>query len=153
MLAQYVINHNYNNNHSPNPSYTILIKGFLVGNGCTDWNVDADNAFAYFGWWHGLYGYNIWNTWVNNNCTAFDPSSVCQGAQSQMYDLFTDINFYDIYRTCVYPNYGTTGHRAKFTQAIQLGSVVNCVPDIGLTQWINRPDVRTALHINPSLGA
>jgi len=153
MLAQYVINYNYNNNHSPNPSYTILIKGFLVGNGCTDWNVDADNAFAYFGWWHGLYGYNIWNTWVNNNCTAFDPSSVCQGAQSQMYDLFTDINFYDIYRTCVYPNYGTTGHRAKFTQAIQLGSVVNCVPDIGLTQWINRPDVRTALHINPSLGA
>jgi len=115
--------------------------------------VDAENAFAYFGWWHGLFGYDVWNTWVNNNCTAFSTSPVCVATQDTMYDLFTDINFYDIYRQCVYPNFGYNSHYAKFTSATKLGGVVNCVPDIGLTKYLNLPQVRTAFHINSSLGA
>lgn len=151
MLVQNVLD--YNKNLTVPSNLTINIQGFLVGNGCTDWNVDADNAFAYFGWWHGLYGYDVWNTWVNNNCTAFSSLTVCVEAQSEMYALFTDINFYDIYRPCVFPDFGAT-HYAQFSlAATQLGSVVNCVPDIGLTKYLNRPDVRTALHINSNLGA
>eukprot|EP00358_Blepharisma_japonicum_P004314 CAMPEP_0202947164 /NCGR_PEP_ID=MMETSP1395-20130829/10980_1 /ASSEMBLY_ACC=CAM_ASM_000871 /TAXON_ID=5961 /ORGANISM="Blepharisma japonicum, Strain Stock R1072" /LENGTH=417 /DNA_ID=CAMNT_0049648239 /DNA_START=112 /DNA_END=1365 /DNA_ORIENTATION=+ len=142
----------YNTN---NPTYKIGIKGFLVGNGVTDWNVDADNAFAEFGWWHGLFGYDLWNSWVNNNCSAFSQEPICVKNQNTMYDLFTDINFYDIYRRCVYPDFDYTASPAyaKFSNAVMQGSVVNCVPDIGLTQYLNLPNVRTAFHINPSLGA
>eukprot|EP00358_Blepharisma_japonicum_P003747 CAMPEP_0202946780 /NCGR_PEP_ID=MMETSP1395-20130829/10270_1 /ASSEMBLY_ACC=CAM_ASM_000871 /TAXON_ID=5961 /ORGANISM="Blepharisma japonicum, Strain Stock R1072" /LENGTH=355 /DNA_ID=CAMNT_0049647581 /DNA_START=283 /DNA_END=1350 /DNA_ORIENTATION=+ len=137
-----------------NPTTKINIQGFLVGNGCTDWTVDADMAWPYFLYWHGLFGQDVWNTWTNNNCTALgDTSPVCLACLDTMYDLFTDVNYYDIYRTCTYPNYGASSHRAKFLGASKLGGIVNCVPDIGMTKYLNLPQVRTAFHINPNLGA
>jgi len=33
---------------------TFNLKGFMVGNGCTDWNVDTTPAYLEMGYWHGL---------------------------------------------------------------------------------------------------
>jgi len=33
----------------------LSLKGFIVGNGVTDWKLDTLNAFAEMGYWHGLY--------------------------------------------------------------------------------------------------
>ena len=34
----------------------------------------------------------------------------------------------------------------------KVGTDVPCVNSVGATNWLNRPDVRKALHIEPSLG-
>ena len=138
-----------------NPTKAILLKGFLVGNGCTDWNVDADSAWPYFLYWHALIDDSIWFPWVNSNCSALgieDGTPFCQSLYGKMTDLFTYINYYDIYRDCIFQNYNAPPQYTRWNQN-RLEGVVNCVPDNALVAYMNRPAVRAALHINNTLGA
>ena len=51
MLANLILEWNTNN-----PEEKINLKGMMIGNGVTDWSVDADSAWPYVLWWHGLIG-------------------------------------------------------------------------------------------------
>ena len=149
MLADHILTFN-----SKSTSQKINLKGFMVGNGVTDWNVDADSAWPYVLWWHGLIGLDTHIKWVNNHCTYFTNTTVCNEAYNEMLKLFTGINFYDIYRECITPvyNLGHNGlHRRRWGNS-NLGSIENCAPDNGLFLYLNRRDVREALHISDKIG-
>jgi len=50
---------------------TVLnLKGFMVGNGCTNWEVDCNPAYIEMAYWHGLYDDELYNDIHNNNCLA-----------------------------------------------------------------------------------
>jgi serine carboxypeptidase-like clade 2 len=148
-LATYILNYNAN----PTTTVPINLKGILVGNPVTDWNLDADNAWPEFLYWHQLIDDTIFFPWQNLNCSLYylegsDPA--CVPLANQMYDLFTQVNYYDIYRQCI-PQQDFAHKRRWNTQA--LGGISNCVPNNALTLYLNTPRVRNALHINTTVGA
>jgi len=48
--------------------FTFNLKGFMVGNGCTDWSVDCTPAYMEMAYWHGLYDDALYNTITSNGC-------------------------------------------------------------------------------------
>ena len=152
-LAYQVITYNA----LPTTTQKINLVGFLVGNGVTNWNYDADSAWPYFLYWHALIDDSIWVPWVNSNCSGLfieNDTPYCQQLYGQMLNLFTEINYYDIYRQCISPNFGNASppHRIRWNQQ-KLQGVSNCAPDNSLTMYLNNPKVRNALHINTTVGA
>jgi carboxypeptidase C (cathepsin A) len=148
LLAYYI---QQSNSNVSNPQ--INLKGILVGNGVTNWNVDAYNIWPQFLYWHQLIDDSIYVPWVNSNCTVMsDMSEFCESLYGQMEDLFTDVNFYDIYRECIHPNYQAAPHKARWSSRVLTG-ILNCVPDNALVVYLNSPKVRNALHINSTIGA
>ncbi|OMJ83479.1 hypothetical protein SteCoe_15582 [Stentor coeruleus] len=148
LLAYYIQQSNLNVSN-----LQINLKGILVGNGVTNWNVDAYNIWPQFLYWHQLIDDSIYVPWVNNNCTVMsDMSEYCESLYDQMEDLFTDVNFYDIYRECIHPDYLAVSHKARWSSRILTG-ILDCVPDNALVMYMNSPKVRNALHINSTIGA
>lgn len=146
-LATYILSYNQN------AAQKINLQGILVGNPVTDWHVDADNAWPSFLYWHELIDDSIFFPWVNLNCSLYyiDQSDVaCQPLADQMYNLFTDVNYYDIYRECI-PQQDFT-HKRRWAVE-NLRGISNCVPGNSMTLYLNTPSVRNALHINTALGA
>lgn len=129
----------------------IKLKGFAVGNGVVDWSVDAMSAWPSFLWAHGLYDYSTHIQWTSNGCTWSSTEKVCLDALNTMNRLFTDVNYYDVYRPCVYPGLENSHHKARWLGKTALKGVVNCVPDLGLISYMNVPEVRTALKIPSSV--
>ncbi|OMJ72434.1 hypothetical protein SteCoe_29138 [Stentor coeruleus] len=146
MLA-YWINQSNTNNSNP----FINLKGFMVGNAVTDWTLD-DEAWPYFLYWHQLIDDTIYFPWVNNNCTyLLNMNPYCESLYAEMEDLFTGVNYYDIYRDCIHPDYKYNLLRQKWSKP--LTEVLECVPDNALVMYLNNPKVRNALHINTTLGS
>lgn len=46
------------------------LKGFLVGNGCTDYTYDDTPAFVEMGYWHGLYSDSLYKAIHDNDCIS-----------------------------------------------------------------------------------
>ncbi len=44
------------------------MKGYIVGNGVTNWKYDTTPAFIEMGYWHGLYDTDIYDALKKNNC-------------------------------------------------------------------------------------
>jgi hypothetical protein len=44
------------------------LKGFIVGNGITDWKYDTAAAYVEMGYWHGLYDLDMYDKIVENDC-------------------------------------------------------------------------------------
>lgn len=148
-LATYILNYN----KQQGAGQKINLQGILVGNPVTDWHVDADNAWPSFLYWHQLIDDSIYFPWVNLNCSLYyidQSDEACQPLADQMYDLFTEVNYYDIYRECI-PQEDFTHRRRWNVEA--LGGISNCVPGNAMTLYLNTPSVRSALHINTGLGA
>ena len=148
-LASYILDYNKNSSKV----LTVNLKGILVGNPVTDWNLDADNAWPGFLYWHQLIDDSIYFPWQNLNCSLYylsqsDPA--CVPLANQMYDLFTEVNYYDIYRECI-PQQDFT-HKRRWNAEVLTG-ISNCVPNNGLVLYLNTPKVRSALHINTTIGA
>jgi cathepsin A (carboxypeptidase C) len=57
----------YNTNAQP-ADFHINLKGFMVGNGCTNWNVDCNPAYLEMGYWHGLYFQSLYDSMTANDC-------------------------------------------------------------------------------------
>lgn len=132
----------------------INLQGIMVGNGVTLWSVDTDSVWPYFLYWHQLIDDSIYFPWVNLNCSIdFNLEGYCITLYEQMLDLFSGINYYDVYRPCINPDVmSTKPHRARWNSAVLTG-IQNCVPDNTLITYMNTPSVRSALHINSTLGA
>jgi serine carboxypeptidase-like clade 1 len=87
----------------------INLKGFLVGNGCTDFTIDGNNAMV-----PTLYGFHIipedlYNDYNSNNCNftirnciPTDRPPVCDKTMIAIEKLIGGLNIYDFFRP-VYP--------------------------------------------------
>ena len=147
-LAYFIVESNKNGTNA-----NINLKGILVGNGVTLWSVDTDSVWPEFLYWHQLIDDSIYFPWVNLNCSIdFNLQGYCVTLYEKMLDLFTNINYYDIYRPCIHPDMASAPHKARWNSNVLTG-ILNCVPDNGLIKYMNRPDVRVALHINSTIGA
>jgi carboxypeptidase C (cathepsin A) len=48
--------------------FKINLKGFLVGNGVTNWKYDTTPAYVEMGFWHGLYDIDLYEQFIKNDC-------------------------------------------------------------------------------------
>lgn len=82
------------------------LKGMMVGNGCTDWNVDTNPSLP-----QTLYNFNIipkrlLDSMEENNCKFYgDPtfphdhnSPICIKTWTEIQGLMAKLNIYDLYR-------------------------------------------------------
>ena len=81
------------------------LKGFIVGNGVTNWDYDTTPAFVKMGFWHGLYDYDLKLSIEKNNCnfSNFNPNPLsddCNNDFNRFNELTQNINVYDVFRKC-----------------------------------------------------
>ena len=43
-------------------------RGFMVGNGVTNWKYDCDPAYFHMGYYHGLISDSVYDNFTANNC-------------------------------------------------------------------------------------
>lgn len=80
-------------------SRQIKLKGIIVGNGVTDWQIDTTNAFLDFAYTHALYSPEVrmdFNTYCK---TSFDENK-CKETTEKIMNGSKTVNMYDIYRSC-----------------------------------------------------
>lgn len=152
-------------------SAPINFKGFAVGNGITSFALN-DQSLIYFGYYHGLFGDGLWHD-LNTNCCDntgcnFYNSSVdsCRTSVNIAFRIIyeTGLNEYALYLACAG---GAKSHRGyersmqnlfrgyreywastEFSAATaSLGDVPPCINSTAQINWLNRGDVRKALHI------
>lgn len=158
----------------------INFKGFAVGNGLSSYALN-DQSLIYFGYYHGLFGEQLW-TDLNTNCcdkgtcNFFNNSKeACTILLSQAFSIVYDsgLNEYALYMDCE----GGVGAKAyersmshlfrnyrKHWDTFQLlkvppvtgqtppvAVVPPCINSTAQMNWLNRGDVREALHIPDTL--
>lgn len=141
----------------------INLQGVMVGNGVGSW----DNALFtqvdfYFG--HYLIPDSVYSQFYTY-CSQSMTNSQCVDAVNQIDNLTALINPYDIYRYCYStddaPRQGWLFNqwtpisrslkRAGFVSDIPRGTDVPCLYDAGINQYLNRADVKQALHVDPNI--
>jgi hypothetical protein len=89
------------------PSDTALIpkfKGFMVGNGVTDWSVDTTPAWVEMAYWYGLYEDDLYFN-IKKNCDFayagfVELSDTCNDYLNRIGDLTVQVNIYDVFGIC-----------------------------------------------------
>mmetsp|Transcript_9442 Transcript_9442/g.7211 ORF Transcript_9442/g.7211 Transcript_9442/m.7211 type:complete len:408 (-) Transcript_9442:33-1256(-) len=92
------------------------LKGFMVGNGCTNWNYDTTPAFVEMAYWHGMYDDALYKGIKDNGCEsqftrfAESISARCLEYLVEFERAVADINVYDVYGKCysAYPTMSDT---------------------------------------------
>lgn len=96
--------------NKPKGAWVPNLKGFMVGNGVTNWKYDCTPAYFHMAYYHGLVSDDMFN-WVNANCdlSYFDApwtpekpeqSEACNKTMEKFGDLTTLVNIYDIFGKC-----------------------------------------------------
>lgn len=169
-------------------------KGFLVGNGVTNWKYDTEPAYLQMGYWHSLYSQQTYEDMQAGGCDysglAWNefPSQACMDLYTKFSDDTDKVNIYNIFGYCWglptddgshknlassddmgitqvggqiktykkafsprdytpwrFPNIPGREHKLKETPP--------CVDGEFIIKYMNRPEVRTALHIPDSARA
>ncbi|KAJ8336620.1 hypothetical protein SKAU_G00378400 [Synaphobranchus kaupii] len=162
----------------------INFKGFGVGNGISSFALN-DQSLIYFGYYHGLFGEQLWADLNKHCCQAgggacnFYNSSQqdCVQSVSEAFGIIYEsgLNEYSLYLDCaggatsarsyhktmlnLFRNYrkrwssdnllsgdGDDGAPAKGLQGVP-----PCINSTAQINWLNRGDVRKALHIPDTL--
>lgn len=97
----------YINDTKPLGQWVPNLKGFMVGNGVTNWKYDCTPAYFHMSYYHGLISDELFNT-VNANCdlSYFDSpnppalSDQCKALMEKFGDLTTLVNIYDVFGKC-----------------------------------------------------
>ena len=167
--------HQHNEMTKLNHRTPINLKGIAVGNGATDWNYDTTPSYLPMAYNHQLMDGELYDVFVENNCTWFFQDvmeghhpQVCQDAMSEFNKNTARINWYDIYRK-VYDSalsepIGETvidGETRYYKRGISMSEYTpwlkefygDSAPTIGdsVADYLNREDVRKALHIPSSI--
>ncbi|XP_049574763.1 cathepsin A-like isoform X1 [Syngnathus scovelli] len=153
---------------------SIKFKGFAVGNGLSSYELN-DQALIYFAYYHGLFGQELWQD-LNNYCCeeqrcdfSNSTSSKCQTMVSVVFNIVynSGLNEYALYLNCegrggfhpayeramshLFKNYRKRSNDVRLSDgpswAISLGEVPPCINSTAQVNWLNRGDVRKALHI------
>ncbi|KAM3877493.1 lysosomal protective protein [Diretmus argenteus] len=159
-------------------SANINFKGFAVGNGLSSFALN-DQALIYFGYYHGLFGEDLWhdlnvNCCDKGNCNFYNTSSeACKTALNVAFGIVynSGLNEYALYLDCaggvrshkgyersmqhLFKNYREFWETLKFagrvSPSVSLGEVPPCINSTAQINWLNRGDVRKALHIPDTL--
>lgn len=148
----------------------INFKGFAVGNGLSSFALN-DQSLIYFGYYHGLFGETLWhdlniNCCNQGSCQFYNSSSeTCKTLVIVAFSIVyqSGLNEYALYLDCegqrkshrgyeramshLFKNYREHLHIRKFLDPVSLGEVPPCINSTAQTNWLNRGDVRKALHI------
>jgi serine carboxypeptidase-like clade 1 len=90
--------------------FYLNLKGFMVGNGVTNWKYDTQQAFVEMAYWHGLYDIDMYNEIYANGCPKefeyigtgkdIDISDTCMSYFLDFRYMVDGINVYNIYGKC-----------------------------------------------------
>ncbi|KAL1007305.1 hypothetical protein UPYG_G00084750 [Umbra pygmaea] len=157
----------------------INFKGFAVGNGLSSFALN-DQSLIYFGYYHGLFGEELW-TDLNTNCCDKgicnfynNSKESCITTVAHAFSIVYDsgLNEYALYLDCAggvkargyertmnhlfrnYRKHWSTHQLLKlqsFAGKISVGEVPPCLNSTAQMTWLNRGDVRKALHIPDTL--
>lgn len=149
----------------------INLKGFAVGNGLSSFALN-DQSCIYFAYFHGLLGEDLWydltsNCCVKGTCNFHNSTSeMCATMVSVADNVIRNsgLNLYDLYLDCqgqnrgyeramrlLFKNFRKNYSPQKLVGIMNpsksLGGVPPCIDSAAQTKWLNRGDVRKALHI------
>lgn len=149
----------------------------MVGNGCTDWEYDTDEAYHEMGYWHSLYPGSIWMKMLSENCNysgnefGISPTLECNALQDIFEKAVSGVNIYNIIGTCWGGSTETqpgekgevmlNGKKQTYNKVAtaldmtpwafrnynNLGEVPPCIYGELVIEYLNKPDVRKAFHI------
>ncbi|XP_054626679.1 cathepsin A-like [Dunckerocampus dactyliophorus] len=154
----------------------INFKGFAVGNGLSSYSLN-DQTLIYFGYYHGLFGEDLWrdlNQYCceNQRCDFYNSTSEkCLILVNVAFQIVYDsgLNEYALYLNCegrrgFHKGYERAmshlfkGYRKRITEisgvapfSISLEEVPPCINSTAQANWLNRGDVKKALHIPDTL--
>ncbi|KAM7424046.1 hypothetical protein PAMA_000417 [Pampus argenteus] len=156
----------------------INFKGFAVGNGLSSFALN-DQSLIYFGYYHGLFGEDLWrdlniNCCEKGTCNFYNSSSeTCQTMVNVAFNIVYEhgLNEYALYLDCegnrrslrsyertmshLFKNHRKRLQAHKFLgrvpSSMSLRAVPPCIDSTAQTNWLNRGDVRKALHIPATL--
>jgi hypothetical protein len=83
------------------------LKGFLVGNGATDWDIDINPAYPEVVFNFNLIPQSLKDTFLNNNChyyfndlKTYNNSKLCNDTWDKINNLTegAGLNWYDLFR-------------------------------------------------------
>ena len=100
----------------------INLKGILIGNGLTDFDVDTERSMVEFGYWHAVIGLETWKAF-QRNCPHLDPESNdleprnvtqrCNEIRTQIANEFTGLDPYGIYRECPFGAFSSNNNQQQ----------------------------------------
>lgn len=165
MYVPYLANEIYEYNLT-GPTNPINMKGFMVGNGVTNYTYDCTPAYVDMGYWHSLYSTELYDEIKANNCDFglfASRDATCNNLLQQFNALVADVNVYDIFGVCwglgpypqMYESNVTRGYTsADYTPFLyeNNGAPVNsslppCTFGTPIESYFNRADVRASMHI------
>jgi len=85
--------------------YVPNLKGFMVGNGVTDWRYDTTPAFLQLAYYQGIFDEKAYQS-MQKNCDFKDlnfgtnTSIACEAAILKIYRLTAQLNTYDMFGKC-----------------------------------------------------
>lgn len=154
----------------------IPLAGYIVGNGATNWAYDVQPAFPNTAFYFDLIPRALLDTFNSNNCSYNNANipvtnpPICDTTWDKIQDLTGGLNWYDLYRK-VYPDTLLSGNRqgssivngeekiykrgrtmyegANFAKHMLDKDGKDNTPILGdyVSDYLNREDVRAALHI------
>jgi len=157
------------------------LKGFMVGNGVTNWDYDTTNAYVDMAYWHSLYEPELYEQMQALQCDYNGPymtrtTPECFALLEQFDSLVANVNVYDIFGVCYgsfpYPSLqGVTdagvGKNTYYSAAYytpwlnhsqksdshHLRVLPPCVWGNPLQEWLNKWEVRSKLNIPQEIQA
>ncbi|XP_023233629.1 lysosomal protective protein-like isoform X1 [Centruroides sculpturatus] len=145
----------------------INFKGFAIGNGYLDVSF-LGNSLIFFGYYHGLFGKNLWNDLTSNCCNGgasqkncnfvSGETAACSGAVAKATFIIQGqgLNVYNLYSDCQHSSYKPSrdqiDRKLLFSTFMGNKNVIlhddpPCVDSSNLRKWLNQQSVREALHI------
>uniref|UniRef100_A0A3P8T3L2 Carboxypeptidase n=1 Tax=Amphiprion percula TaxID=161767 RepID=A0A3P8T3L2_AMPPE len=145
----------------------INFQGFAVGNGISSFALN-DQSLIHFGYYHGLFGEDLWrdlniNCCNNGTCDFYNSSSeTCRILVNKAFSIVynSGLNEYALYLDCegyrksyertmshLFKNSKRNSEKLKLSGRVSLKEVPPCINSTAQMNWLNRGDVRKALHI------
>ncbi|XP_059928267.1 cathepsin A-like [Gadus macrocephalus] len=152
----------------------INFKGFAVGNGLSSYALN-DRSLVYFGYYHGLFGEDLWRDLTSNCCDDsgchFDNAEAgpCNTMVNLAFRIVYEggLNEYALYLDCAGGVKSHQGYERSMRNllrnsreawrhlrvapgqrvSLNVGGVPPCLNSTAQKSWLNRRDVRKALHI------
>jgi serine carboxypeptidase-like clade 2 len=149
MLANQILEGNKNSKN-----LKINLQGIMVGNGLTDNKIDLNSFMPVYAY-HNLIPMTLYQK-ILQICKGnyIEPSDSCQALLNKAYENLDHLDPYDIYAP-VCPNSGNSYNPIKFEHPLlkykKMIPFDPCI-DLHLTEYLNREDVRKAIHVDDACG-